>query len=202
MLDENYMDVRRMRSFTNFQPGEQVTCVGCHESYGTAPPNRMVAALASEPVEIAPPPWGAGPMDFVDVVQPVLDQQCTSCHDGTEGIQKSFDLTAKNLVEPTGADNHYPPAPSDPYRVTASFANLLPFVSFTKLSGYEGGNLPIGPYEVGSHRSKLVELLDAGHYDVKLSPNQRRAVVAWIDCNAPYLGGWERYVTAEVSSEQ
>jgi hypothetical protein len=199
VLDENYMDVRRMRSFTNFRPGEEVTCVGCHESYGTAPPNRTVAALAAAPREITPPPWGAGPMDFAAVVQPVLDRRCTHCHDGTEGEAKSFDLTANNLIEPAGADDHYPPAASDPYRVTASFANLLPSVSFTKLTGYEGGNLPLGPYQVGSHRSRLVKLLDAGHYDVKLSPDQRRAIVAWIDCNAPFLGGWEDYVTGTQS---
>ena len=193
-LDERFMEVRRMRSFTNLQPGERVTCVGCHESYGTAPPNHAVAALAKPPAEIAPPPWGAGPMDFARVVQPVLDRRCTSCHDGGEGDRKSFDLTANHLVEATGADNHYPPAPADPYRVTASFANLLPHVSFTKLGGYDGGNLPIGPYQVGSHQSKLVELLDAGHYDTQLSPAEHRAIVTWIDCNAPYLGGWDEYV--------
>jgi hypothetical protein len=133
-------------------------------------------------------------MDFARVVQPVLERHCAGCHDGAEGERKSFDLSANHLVEAKGADDHYPPAPADPYRVTASFANLLPHVSFTRLDGYNGGNLPIAPYQVGSHQSKLVQLLDAGHYEVKLPPADRRAIVAWIDCNAPYLGGWDEYV--------
>ena len=193
-LDERFMEVRGMRSFTNLQPGERVTCVGCHESYGTAPPNHAVAALARPPAEITPPPWGAGPMDFARVVQPVLDRHCTACHDGSKGQQKSFDLTANHLVEATGADDHYPPAAADPYRVSASFANLLPYVNSTKLDGYDGGNLPIEPYQVGSHQSQLIELLDAGHYKTRLSATDHRAIVTWIDCNAPYLGGWDEYV--------
>ena len=37
LLDENYMELRRMRSFISFQPGEQRGCVGCHESKAVAP---------------------------------------------------------------------------------------------------------------------------------------------------------------------
>jgi hypothetical protein len=151
-------------------------------------------ALKRPPRKITPPPWGAIPMSFPEVVQPVLDRYCIRCHDGSAGHEKSFDLTAAHLVPAQGADNHYPPAPSDPYRVTASFVNTLPYVDFIKLSGYGGGNLPLAPCAVGSHRSKLVEIVDAGHYDVKLDADSRRALVAWIDCNAPFLGGWDEYV--------
>jgi hypothetical protein len=38
-LDENFMEVRRMRSFVSFRPGETRGCVGCHETRATAPPN-------------------------------------------------------------------------------------------------------------------------------------------------------------------
>jgi len=193
-LDKDYMDVRRMRSYLTVQPGETVGCVGCHESYSAAPTNVKLMALERPPQEITPPPWGAIPMAFSDVVQPVLDRHCVRCHDGTTGEDKSFDLTANDFVPPKGADNHYPPAPSDPYRVTSSFVNLLPHVDFIRLSGYGGGNLPLEPYAVGSHRSKLVETLDSGHYDVQLDVDSRRAIVTWIDCNAPFLGGWDDYV--------
>jgi hypothetical protein len=192
-LDENYMDVRRMRSYLTVKPNETVSCVGCHESYNAAPTNVRLNALEHPPQEITPPPWGAIPMAFSNVVQPVLDRHCIRCHDGTSGKDKSFDLTGNHMVPAKGADNHYPPAPADPYRVTASFANLLPHVDFIRLTGYGGGNLPLEPYAVGSHRSKLVDLLDSGHYDVQLDANSRRAIVTWIDCNAPFLGGWEEY---------
>ena len=37
LLDENHMELRRMRSFISFQPGEQRACVGCHETQGRGP---------------------------------------------------------------------------------------------------------------------------------------------------------------------
>ena len=46
------------------------------------------------------------------------------------------------------------------------------------------------PYAVGSHRSELVSLLDAGHYGVEIDAAERRALVAWIDCNAVFYGGY------------
>lgn len=198
-LDENYMDVRRMRSYLTVKPNETVSCVGCHESYNAAPTNVRLIALEHPPREITPPPWGATPMAFSTVVQPVLDRYCIRCHDGTSGKDRSFDLTSNQMVPAGGADNHYPPAPSDPYRVTASFANLLPHVDFIRLNGYVGGNLPLEPYAVGSHRSKLVDLLDDGHYDVELDADSRRAIVTWIDCNAPFLGGWDEYAERTIA---
>ena len=41
------------------------------------------------------------------------------------------------------------------------------------------GHLPLAPYAAGSHRSRLVEILDADHYGVKLSPADRRAIVPY-----------------------
>ena len=42
LLDENQMELRRMRSFISFQPGEQRACVGCHETKAVAPPDEPV----------------------------------------------------------------------------------------------------------------------------------------------------------------
>ena len=195
-LDEDYKLIRGMRSFMNVKPGESVTCVGCHEEYATAPPNRMAAALRKPAAKIAPPPWGAVPVSFPKVVQPVLDRHCTDCHDGTNGDEKSFDLRGDRLVTAKGADNQSPgpPWPNTPHRVSASFVNLLPHVDFTRLSGYGGEKTPLGSHVVGSHRSQLFKTLDAGHYGVKLNAEDRRRLAAWIDCNAPYLGDWDEYV--------
>ena len=38
LLDEHHMELRRMRSFISFQPGEVRACVGCHETKAVAPP--------------------------------------------------------------------------------------------------------------------------------------------------------------------
>jgi hypothetical protein len=34
-------------------------------------------------------------------------------------------------------------------------------------------------------------LLRAGHYDVRLGPDEWHALAAWIDCNAPYYGSYD-----------
>jgi len=40
LLDENHMELRRMRSFISFQPGETRGCVGCHQTRAEAPTSR------------------------------------------------------------------------------------------------------------------------------------------------------------------
>ncbi|MBN2291356.1 MAG: discoidin domain-containing protein, partial [Pirellulales bacterium] len=58
LLDENFMELRRMRSFISFQPGEVRGCVGCHESRAAAPPPKTgLLALQREPSIPQPPPW-------------------------------------------------------------------------------------------------------------------------------------------------
>jgi len=57
LLDENFMELRRMRSFISFQPGETRGCVGCHESKSVAPPPKAgLMATAREPSIPTPPP--------------------------------------------------------------------------------------------------------------------------------------------------
>ena len=47
---------------------------------------------------------------------------------------------------------------------------------------------PGGQY--GARGSRLMKLLRAGHYDVKLSPQELRRLAAWIDCNAIFYGAY------------
>ena len=55
-LDENYMEVQRMRTFVNFLPGEARSCIGCHEHRTQAPGDRVTLAFARPPAELAPSP--------------------------------------------------------------------------------------------------------------------------------------------------
>jgi len=48
----------------------------------------------------------------------------------------------------------------------------------------------VAPYTHGSHRSKLVHVLKAGHYDAELSREEWIKLVTWIDCGAPYYGSY------------
>ena len=40
-LDEAFMEIQRMRTFVNFEPGEQRSCIGCHEHRRQAPVSRF-----------------------------------------------------------------------------------------------------------------------------------------------------------------
>jgi hypothetical protein len=82
-LDERGMAIQTMRSLTYLQPGEQSSCVGCHE-HRTRTPLQHGAGLAGlrAPSEIAPGPDGSRPFNYAILVQPVLDKHCVECHRG------------------------------------------------------------------------------------------------------------------------
>lgn len=174
VLDGQHRALNTMRSVTNAQAGEVTSCVGCHESPRRSPVVRTTLAGRRDPSVIQPPEWGARPMEFASVVQPVLDQHCTSCHDGTSGPSKSFDLTTRTSQDWMGV-----PLPT-------SYYNLRKYV---KTAGMYSYVLPAGSF--GSRVSPVTETLLKGHYDVHLSEGEWHRLCAWIDCNAPGIGDYE-----------
>ena len=185
-LDGEFREVRRMTNYVNLQPGEVRGCVGCHESpQEAAVVNRLSTALSQPPRLIDPPPWGAGPMEFERVVQPVLDRHCIGCHDGGIESDHAFDLRGLERV----AAPHEGDVDEGPQHVVSdSFLALLPHVEYLKMDGYRGRKLPPEPYETGSAVSPLMDMLREGHHNVQLSEADWRALAAWIDSNAPYYG--------------
>jgi len=175
VLDANYQALHTMRSVTNLQPGERTACVGCHEGNRRAvPANRFPLAMRRAPSEIEPPPWGVQPMEFGAVVQPALDRQCVSCHDGSSAASHSFDLTARESRFWMGI-----PLP-------ASYYNLRQYVRHAPINQYF-----LAPGSFGSRVSPVMELLAKGHYGVQLDTADWRRLCAWIDCNAPGIGDYE-----------
>jgi hypothetical protein len=192
-LDEDFLEVRRMRNYVNLLPGETQGCVGCHESPATAALRGRRPLAADEPPRaIEPPPWGAGPLRFPRVVQPVLDRHCIACHDGLTTPGKAFDLRGlRQVTAPAPADGDEGPQ----HCVSDSFLALQPHVKQVTVGGYAGAKLPLAPYAVGSAVSPLMKLLKDGHGKVKLPLADWQALAAWIDCNAPYYGSYDDIVT-------
>jgi len=96
-LDENFMEVRRMRSHIAFQSGESRGCVGCHESRAHAdnPRQQPTLALRRSASMPTPPPWGDGEiLDYEKLVQPILERRCVSCH-GQKEPKGGLELTAR-----------------------------------------------------------------------------------------------------------
>ena len=199
-LDENHLELQRMRNYVNLMPGETRSCIGCHETPGKAPvqASRSARALARGSVAITPPPWGAGPMGFKRVVQPLLDRQCIRCHDGGSGSDHASDLRGLKMVQaPTLYDRDEGPQ----HQVSDSFLSLLPQVNYVKVGGYQGSKLPFKPGTSGSRVSPLMKLLAKDHHGLRLPPADWQALASWIDCNAPYFGAYEEMDQAACPAE-
>jgi len=175
-LDENRMEIRRMRSSISFQPGERRGCTGCHETDTVAPKNAQGLASTRPAVMPTAPPWGVDrPLGFEWLVQPILDEHCTKCHAGKK-LDGGIDL-----------------APGRAYQSIIK-GRLVSLSSPTS----DGAVTPVKAF--GSHKSKLITTLLAGHdghEDVKLPPAQWEALVSWVDANAPYQDRMQSKRTAD-----
>jgi hypothetical protein len=176
LLDENQMELRRMRSFISFQPGEMRSCTGCHESREEAPhhaTSALGAAMLREPSVPAPPPWGNRPISFLRDVQPILDKHCGGCHSGLKpggGLDFSAGLTA----------NH-----------NRCFDTILDRGLVSRSNVHEDARITM-PLAFGSHKSKLVQVFRdrAQSKRIDLSPDQWLSLVTWVDANGPYHDGF------------
>ena len=93
LLDENYNELQRMRSVVQLQPGEQRSCIGCHEDRKRSPPPLATQALRRPASTLELPPWGDVPFSYEKVVQPVWDAKCVRCHDSRD--PQGMNLTAQ-----------------------------------------------------------------------------------------------------------
>jgi hypothetical protein len=179
VLDKDFNELQRMRSVVQLQPGEQRSCIGCHEDRRLAPPAQPGIALRRGPSDLAPPPWGAGPVAYEKVVQPVLDAKCVRCHDAAD--KKKIDLTGTLDVN----------------RVPASYRTLISqgWVHVLDCGWNSGGNEKREPLSFGTLKSRLfTEVLNRGHQGIKLTTDEMRAIKCWIDMNCPL---WPDYILRE-----
>jgi hypothetical protein len=189
-LDEDFMEIQRMRTFVNLRPGEQRSCIGCHEPRRQAPPMRqgeLPLALRHPPVRPGPQPGDVAPraLHYEADVQPIFDRHCVSCHGGKEpdgGLVLTGELTAhfnrsyeqimsKGLIK-TIREWTAPPGGGSSFHWSMAHAP------------------PVEPYAYGSHASRLIEILRAGHYDVELPEAEFVKLATWVDSNGQYYGSY------------
>ena len=175
-LDDNGNAVQSMRSGTYFQPGDNVSCVGCHEPKGQITRSSSVLPTAfTRPASIPQPDVeGSRPANFVELVQPILDKHCVECHAKPES--NTFSLAREPYV---------------PYHKTKfyqSYYNL----SFNGWSFYDYGHpTRTIPGQFGALKSPLLPLLDKGHYGVKLTEEERHRIALWLDMLSPFYSVYE-----------
>jgi len=182
-LDENHMELRRMRSHISFQPGEVRGCTGCHESQMKTPAAtwRIPLALKHDPQTPEPPPWGAEKLiGYEWLVQPILDRHCVRCHgdaDPEGGLDFTATRAADGLLQSFRTMFGVLPDDKTSGRILVSCSNRFSGAEVTR------------PKQFGSHRSPLVLVLleDELHTrEVNLSPAEWLSLVSWVDANAPY----------------
>ncbi len=177
-LDENDLSVKRMQSFVTVQPGETTSCSGCHEQRtNTPPPAGALAAMQRAPSRIEPFDDVPGVLDFSRDVQPILDRHCVECHNTRRrdgGVNLAGDHT---------------PCYSTSYWTIIKRRLIVD-------GRNRAGNRP--PRTIGSSASRLVTLCDEGHYDVKLTEQERDTLILWIETGAVYSGTYAAYFSGMV----
>jgi mono/diheme cytochrome c family protein len=157
-LDEKGMAVRTMRTAIYAQPGQVVSCVGCHEPRNTTPSNRPIAALNREPSLITLGPEGSWPFDYDKLVQPVLDRHCVKCHQPGEKAA-AWDFS-----------------PGTSYNTLVNYGQ--PSLAEVNRDAYRRGRSL--PGEGGARTSALRSILEKGN-GAKLPPEDKERLIIWMD---------------------
>ncbi|MBE3123518.1 MAG: hypothetical protein IMZ65_01810, partial [Planctomycetes bacterium] len=174
-LDERGLAVQSMRSDTYVHPGQTLMCQGCHEPRTRAPATaaEVPLALRRPPSEIQPDVDGSNPFSYPRLVQPVLDKYCVDCH---AKEPKSQSLAAGD-------------ASKNPNRWFTSYMNMKGTAFF--VDGFLWNEPRTVPGKFGARASKLLAILDKGHYDVKLPPEAFHRLTLWLDANSDFYGSYE-----------
>jgi hypothetical protein len=184
-LDENYMELHRMRTFINLLPGENRSCVGCHEVRRKTPHLRgkIGPRALNFPVEtLSPQPGDTGPraVHYPLDVQPILDKRYVSCHGG--------EASKGNLVLTGGPEGLYFNRSYEALTFNDKLSKKA-LVSYLYTSTFGNASVPLEPpLTFGSHRSKMVERIREKPCKAGITQEEFIKIVTWIDANAPFYG--------------
>jgi len=200
VLDAEGRELQRQTSAIQLMPGEMQSCIGCHEPRNAAPPyeNAMASIAAGGPPDRPEPPaWAPdGIIDFVRVVQPVLDKYCVECHSGGNpdgGYDLSgdktrlFNMAYDNLLGRSRSYRQHDMATGEMLPTEA--AKGKPMVHFYWL--LRTPTAVNRPLETGSHASRLMDYIDTDHCGKMIPLEDRQRVYTWIDANVPYYGTYD-----------
>jgi hypothetical protein len=173
--------IQSMKSDTYLHPGEEMTCLGCHEpkhrTNTAQTTGKMPLAMQRPPSEIQPElkEKGAYPVFFPKLVQPVLDEKCVGCH-------KKHDKAPDLSGEPAR------------HGWSKSFHSLGDF-AWAKHGGNgalkrKNGTSRSIPNEVGARASSLYKMLKKGHHKVELTDEEMRRITLWLDTNSNFYGAY------------
>ena len=170
-VDQSGRAVQGMRSIVYLQSGERRGCVGCHEPPGATPPPGKVLATRRPPSVLQPGPDGSKPFGYARLIQPLLDQHCVRCHDGSAGRDKSPLVLTGQATE----------------RFNHSFDNLKPYLRWPSYDEVTR------PGKLGADTSPLAAILtnEAHQKYAPLPAAALRTFYLWLDAQVPFYGTYE-----------
>ena len=195
-LDKDGQALQLMRSWFIGQPGERVSCVGCHESsHESALPK---ATLASMKPPLALERWRQAGRNFsyATEIQPIVDEHCMGCHDGKPANGRYFSRRDDYRNEPIPYLGSAPlkdwkvrysgsAHPSFGGRFSEGYYQMFRMV---RGPGIESDMGLLTPKEFSADSTELVQMIKKGHHGVTLDPDELRKIYEWIDLNTPYHG--------------
>ncbi|MBT3296606.1 MAG: hypothetical protein HN919_21715 [Verrucomicrobia bacterium] len=205
-LDEHNRAVQTMRSWSTLMPGENFSCVGCHEDKNSAPPlQRTTMAMKAGSQKLKPFYGETRGFSFLKEIQPILDAKCVSCHNGEKKSNKTGEplFSLKNTPVPDkGAMRNWTEA----------------YISLTQPDGHkksrllgnaDGGHcvwvsaqsVPemVPPYSFGAAVSPLMDRLLKRQKPYRMTQAELDKFAAWIDLGVPFCGD---YYEAGIWTEQ
>lgn len=183
-LDEKGLAVKRMQSYTMGMPGETQGCVGCHEprsrSINPTAGHNTLMATARPPSRIEPVPGVPDVFDYPRDIQPIWDKHCVTCHSAEK---------PSGRVVLTGDYNEW---------FTQSYYALFACDQIRDMMGrYLTEFRAHRPYGFGTGASPLMQKIDGGHYDVRLTRREHDTVRLWVEASAYFAGTYAVYNHSE-----
>jgi hypothetical protein len=184
--DKRGIEVQRMLSFTGVMPGETATCLGCHERRTESPRSDAFAGILAvrRPASIIQPLPGvpATPIDYRRDVQPVFDAKCVSCHNSQQYGSSRLILGGWRWGDFTASYTHLLK------RGDVITGSCGPTEDLWNIARPKAAQGDYPPYTLGAGASRLIQVLERGHYDVQLSEGERNVLLVWIAANLPHSG--------------
>jgi hypothetical protein len=174
VLDENFMAVQSMRSVAFVHPGEQLSCLGCHEHpQQSARKAGPALAMRRPPSKLQPECGPLEPISYYRQIKPIFDRQCVPCH--LRKHQGPPDMSYEKLKE----------------GYTFWFSGAMSGDMTTAYSGVHGGSRSI-PGRFGARNSKIGQALLTAAHRQAVPAEDRHQVILWLDCNSLRLGSYIR----------
>lgn len=181
ILDKDGMALLTEKSFFYMMPGENRSCIGCHEHTGMSPDMKKLAKNARRrPVDLKPAagPKYPGGMSFHRTVQPVLDRYCIKCH-GLEKTNKGVNLIGEANVFPRSMNELIK---RGSHRVGDK--------------SYMGGDIGDAnahrnisrPMRYFAYSSKIPKMLLKNHGKVNMDRDSYMRIIEWLDLNVQATG--------------